>query len=525
MEPKNLPLGIQDFQDFKEGNYIYVDKTEYIYNLVKTYKGFYFFSRPRRFGKSLLISTLQYLFEGRRELFEGLWIDQESPYAWEPHPVVKIDFSKMNNSCPEKLEKDILKRLSEILQDHDIKSNGDSIAMKAANLITGLKKKYDSTVAVLIDEYDKPIITHLGKGKEALEIADKNRSVLKQLFGVLKESDVSGALRFIFLTGVSKFARVSVFSDLNNLNDLTMLPKYASLLGYSTDELKNYFAACIEEFTDELGIPREECLKRMKFWYNGYRFTQKDEKVYNPFSILNVLENRIFKNYWFETGTPSFLVNLIKERSYPVPIMEQLEIRESAFSQYEIEDLSLEALLFQTGYLTIKGRVGRLFRLGYPNQEVKNSFTDYLYDKMVKTRDPNIKNKFTYLADYLDEERIEEFIETVNIILSSITYHQISGQDEPYFHTVFYLMLSASGVEIQTEILTSRGRIDIAVFYPDKIFIIELKCNLSAQEALRQIQKMEYSKKYASEGKRIILMGINFDTDKREAVEWETLEL
>lgn len=525
MVPKKLPLGIQDFEKMRTGNYIYVDKTEYIYNLVKSPLSYNFFSRPRRFGKSLLVSTLKCLFEGKRELFEGLWISEHSPYAWEPHPVVKIDLNEIDNSSADSLERDILKQLDELFEEHDLPTTIESIPVKFTHLIRALEKKYKQSVAVLIDEYDKPIISHLGKGEKALQIADENRSVLKKLFGVLKGQSVSGILRFVFLTGVSKFARVSVFSDLNNLNDLTMLPKYASLLGYSPDELKENFASHITGLAEELGIPRDACLAKMKFWYNGYRFTQKDEKVYNPFSILNVLDNRIFKNYWFESGTPSFLVNLIKEQNYPVPMLEQLEIRESVITQYDIENLTLEPLLFQTGYLTIKGQIGRLFRLSYPNQEVKNSFTDYLYETMVKTGDSNIKNKFTYLADYLAEERLEDFIETVNIILASITYQQISGKDEAYYHTIFYLMLSASGVEIQTEILTSRGRIDIAVFYPGKIFIIELKCNLSADQAIAQIKKMGYPKKFASEGKRIILMGINFDTAKREAVEWKTEEL
>jgi hypothetical protein len=342
---------------------------------------------------------------------------------------------------------------------------------------------------------------------------------------VLKEIEVSERLRLVFITGVSKFSRVSIFSELNNLQDLTMHADYADLLGYTQTELESYFGDWIAEFARRQQTTPEQILLELREWYNGHRFTPKDLLVYNPFSILNVFSEYRFKSFWFETATPSFLVNLIKERDYPIPNLETLEVKETAFSTYELENLRLEALLFQTGYVTIHGFDGLLYKLGYPNQEVKNSFLSYLYDNLVKLADTTLKEQYIRLHQYLAQEDLAPFIETTNAILSAIPYPQISERDEGYFHTVFYLMLSASGVLVHTEPLTSHGRIDIAVEFKDKVYVVELKCNQSAEEAIRQIRQRRYGEKYLQGGRKIFLLGINFDTRERAIKDWrvETL--
>ena len=525
MQRNSLPLGVQDFEKLRNEGSVYVDKTEWIYKLVQPYLGLYFLSRPRRFGKTLLLSTLTCLFEGKRELFKGLWIDSHGDWDWKPHPVVSIDFNRMDHETPDALKKSIHKTLDNIIEENDLKITTDIIPMKFGDIIVALEKKADASVVVLMDEYDKPIHSHLGKGEEEVCIAAKNRDVLKQLFGTLKAFDVAPALRFVFLTGVSKFARVSVFSDLNNLSDLTMNPDYASLLGYTEEELYHYFDDYISELQTARGFGKEKCKTDLRTWYNGYRFSDKELKVYNPFSILCVFANKRFKNYWYETGTPSFLLNLIKSQDYPIPEVEKLELDESSFSTYEIENLRIEALLFQTGYLTIAGHDEYFYTLDYPNQEVKSSFMKNLYYQFTEIKSLRTKDSFKLLAKYLKEEKSAEFISTVNTILASVTYHQLAHQNEPFYHTVFYLMLSASGVEVVTELLTSQGRMDIAVFFEDKIYIIELKCNHDAETAIRQIKEKKYADKYKTHGKRIILMGINFDTEKRELADWKMEEL
>lgn len=520
MAEKFLPVGVQDFEIMRKGNYVYIDKTEYIYQLVRPPQAFYFLSRPRRFGKSLMISTLGCLFEGRKDLFEGLWIHEHGNLEWKKHPVVIIDFNRINHDNPDNLKQSILITLKQIAENNHIKLDLPFISDFFATLIIKLQQKFGHPVTVLIDEYDKPLISHLGKGEEDLAIAIKNRDVLKQFFGVLKDQDVSGALRLVFITGVSKFSRVSIFSDLNNLYDLSMLSQYSTLLGYSEPELEQYFSIFIKRMAKDLKMSYNQCQELLKNWYNGYRFTKKDEKVYNPYSVLSVFENKDFRNYWFETGTPSFLVNLIKQKDYPIPVIEKLMLPEEAFTIYDLERLELEPLLFQTGYITINGFDGIMYELGYPNQEVKVSFLNFVYQQLSLVKDTQLKNAYKLIALHLEKGDLAAFIKLVNEILAAIPYNLIANQAETYYHSLFYLMLSASGVNVHAEMLTSKGRIDIAIELAEKVYIMELKCNQSAAKAIEQIKTMRYMDKYRISGFDINLVGINFDTSKREITDW-----
>ena len=517
---KFLPIGISNFKEMIRGNFVYVDKTQYIYEMVRIPQAFYFLSRPRRFGKSLLVSTLKSLFEGKRELFKDLWINQ-TDWNWEKKLVIVFDFNQISSDTPENLKTGLRVALNDFGQLHGIKLKHELLKEKFKELVVNLKLKSGDKIIILVDEYDKPIIEHIGRGEKHLKIAELNRDILKQFFGVLKGIDVSAALRLVFITGISKFSGVSIFSDLNNLDDLSMKDSYADLSGYTEGELKKYFDGYVNKLATALNIDKSAVYNKIKEWYNGYRFSDRDINVFNPFSVINLLSNDKFKNYWFETATPSFLVNLIKEKQYPVPEIETLKLEEISFSAYDIDYLKLEPLLFQTGYITIRGIEENLYKLGYPNQEVKVAFLDYLYEHLVEVVNPEIKEKYVLLNKYLDQEETEQFIATVNIILSSIPYQHIYDQDEHYYHTAFYLMLSASGALVHTEVHTSIGRIDLEVHFRDKIYIIELKCNQAAEKAIEQIKEKKYFEKHLTGNRKIFLLGINFDTEARRISEWK----
>jgi hypothetical protein len=339
--------------------------------------------------------------------------------------------------------------------------------------------------------------------------------------GVLKGSNVSAALRMAFITGISKFSLANIYSGLNNLNDLTMQDAFSAILGFTEDELHLYFDDKIKILANELKMQTTEIYQKIQDWYNGYCFATKDVNVCNPFSIINLFKFKEFKNYWYETATPTFLINLIKEKKYSIPAIETLHLNEMSFSAYDLDSLEIEPLLFQTGYVTIKDEKEYLYRLGYPNQEVKVSFLSFLYDQIVETPSTAIKEQFTRLHEYLNQNEMNRFIDTVNSILSSIPYQHIYDQDEHYYHTVFYLMLSASGAQVHTEVLTSLGRIDLEVYFEDKIYIIELKCNQPADKAIEQIKQKKYFEKHKDSGKKILLLGINFDTEQRRIVDWK----
>ncbi|MCP4351848.1 MAG: ATP-binding protein [Desulfobacterales bacterium] len=515
-----LPIGVQNFERMRTGNFLYVDKTQYIYEMLRPGQGFYFLSRPRRFGKSLTVSTLRYLFQGKKELFDGLWIADGTEWEWKPHPVVLLDFNGISHDNPENLKLSLQRSLMKTAERYDLLSDASLLKDQFKELILSLYSKTGTPVVILIDEYDKPLIDHLGKGEKALEIAKANREILKYFFGVIKDGEVSTALRLVFITGVSKFSRVSIFSELNNLEDITMSESYADMLGYSQEEVEKYFTPYIRQLSKKTGKPVTETREMLERYYNGYRFSKRDIRVYNPFSVLSALKQEDFRNYWFETGTPTFLVNLLKELDYPVAKIENLQLDEQIFSVYEIERLQPEALLYQTGYITIRDIEDNIYSFQYPNQEVRISFLKFLVFSYIPGNGSD-KSLFLRLSGFLKQENTDAFIETVTAIFASIPYALETKRDEAYFHTVFYLMVCASGVNAQSEIMTCKGRIDLVMEFPDKIYIIEFKCNQSAEAGIAQIRDKGYADRYKQHGKKIILMGINFDTEKRNVSEWK----
>ncbi|GAK55245.1 hypothetical protein U27_02077 [Candidatus Vecturithrix granuli] len=525
MEPlrQKLPVDISSFEKMRTEGYLYVDKTQHIYRMV-TEGTFYFLSRPRRFGKSLLVSTLECLFQGRRDLFEGLWIAEQRDWDWQPHPVIFLDFNEIPGSSSEALREGLAFRLHQIADEFEVTLKAPGIEIFFLQLITSLYKKTGYPVVIVIDEYDKRIIEHLGKGQEHLEIAKGNRDVLKTFFGILKGQSISDKLRLVFLTGVSRFSKVSLFSDLNNLRDISMVESYVEMLGYTQTELEDVFAEQIENFAQKLGRTTAQVLETLAQKYNGYRFCDAPVRVYNPFSVLNAFNDLEFRDYWFESATPSFLVNLLRQEDYNLPQIEGLEVSRTIFTNFELENLWPEALLYQTGYLTIQNVQQGIYTLNYPNQEVKHAFTEALLLGLTARRSPAISSQVLKLPRYLRQEDFSEFFETMQTIFASIPYDIESQRDEAYFHTIFYLMMSASGmVEVQSSVLTSKGRIDLVVQFPEKIYIIEFKCNQSADAALRQIHEKHYTDKYRGSGKKIFLMGINFHQEQRNLEEWKVI--
>jgi hypothetical protein len=508
---KSLPIGIQTFRSFVEGNYIYVDKTKHLYYLIQNYSGIYFLSRPRRFGKSLLLSTLEEIFLGNKELFKDLWI-YTSDYNWKQHPVIRLDFSKQKAETPEQLKTFLIDELNIIAQKYNIILTKTEYFSQFQELVLKLSER--EKVVILIDEYDKPIIDWL----EEPELAGKMRSVLKGFFSILKGNDAH--IRFLLLTGVSKFSKAGVFSDLNHLKDITMHNDYSSMLGITEEELKFCFKEHILDFANTKNISTEDLLEKIRFWYNGYNFSSQGISVYNPFSTLLLFDCKEFKNHWFETGTPTFLIKLMLNKKYDI-LEIPAEVDELQFSSYEIETMKVLPLLFQTGYLTIKkcNLERMIYTLDYPNFEVKRAFLTFFTESFAERE---LSETMLYkLIDNLRENKIDECIIVLRSFFAGVKY-DIQIAQEKYYQTIFYVIFTLLGLKIETEVQTNLGRLD-AVIVDRAIFIFEFKFSdlvsydntIEKQEslskqALGQIKSKKYYEKYLSSGKEIFLIGVAF---------------
>ena len=513
---KPLPVGIQTFGDIIGGGFLYVDKTRWIYELVRYPKGVYFLSRPRRFGKSLLLSTLEAIFRGQRELFAGLWIDG-SDYAWEKHPVVRMDFSQFRVEDAEGLKQALKERLDELAVDHQVRLEQGDYQKRFRDLIRRLAAR--NKVVVLVDEYDKPIIDNIENEEEARRI----REVLKGFYGVLKGLDEY--LRFVLLTGVSKFSKVGVFSGLNNLKDITLDDRYAALLGITQEEVECCFVEHLQAFAESAERPTSELLVEIRRWYNGFGFSKGGVGVYNPFSLLLLFDTRDFRNHWFESGTPTFLIELLKRRGYDVRELEELQVDELAFSSYEVEDLRPVPLLLQTGYLTIKGYdpESRLFTLSYPNFEVENAFLRHLLSTFSGAENGVLGGTLWQLSTALREREWERFFELLQGFFAAIPY-DIQLSQERYYQTVFYLIVKLLGLQVGVEVRTHRGRIDAVMELAEGVFVFEFKVGGTAAAALAQIAERGYVDPYRLCGKPIYSIGVVFGGEERGIVDWQVVE-
>jgi len=508
---KKLPIGVQTFNKLIKENYLYVDKTKEINNLFAEGGQYYFLSRPRRFGKSLLISTLKEIFSGNKELFKGLWIYDK--LAWEKHPVIQLDFLGLEYGSREALIDTLEYMVNQNAKTHGVRLKEKGHDKRFRELVVELSKK--NKVVILVDEYDKPLIDFI----EKKEIAKVNRDVLKTFYGAIKGADEY--LKFVFITGVSKFSKVSIFSDLNNLRDITVSDSFSTMLGYTEEELLHYFDDGIKEMADE---KKEELLADIRKWYNGYSWDGK-QSVYNPLSILYLFQEKRFGNYWFSTGTPTFLIKSIKENKIDVKRIENYETTKLLFDSYEVERFNMFALLFQTGYLTIKeieevSRTQTIYRLSYPNEEVREAFLDYLAADYTGKL-PNEMGVLVYkLQKAIVNTDIDEFFTVLKSIFASVPYDIFIEERESYYHTVIYLILRLLGVNIKAEVETNIGRIDGVLETETHVFVMEFKVG-KASEALKQIKEMKYYEPYLPTSKKIKIIGVGFDVEERSIKEYQ----
>lgn len=507
MTPVKLPIGIQDFEKIISDSYTYIDKTKLIYRMISE-GTYYFLSRPRRFGKSLLVSTLATIFAGKRSFFEGLWIDN-SDWDWQPYPIIRLDMSAVNNESSDMLERSLSRTLHTIAANHQLTLSGETSSDYLTDLITQLAVQ--QRVVVLIDEYDKPLIDQL----DYLHVVKANRDILRRFYSVLKTLD--HYLKFVFLTGVSKFSKVSVFSGLNNLNDLTMSNDYSALLGFTKQELEQNFAADIQSLAHTNSMPLEECYDKIKQWYNGYKFSKYGELVYNPFSTLKLLHSKDFGAYWFETGTPTFLIKLIQKREFDLLELDQIEISADAFSSFEIEELPVIPILYQTGYLTIQhyDSATDSYSLGYPNREVGINFSKRLINYFANS---NIKaegyiNQLHRNMSALTWDHAQ-FFSIISELLALIPYDLYLKQ-EKHYQSLFYLIIKLAGISVNAEVNTQRGRVDAVIDMKDKIIIFEFKLDQSAQVAIEQIKNQKYYQFFFDRNVPIYLVGVNFNSHLR----------
>ncbi len=474
----------------------------------------YFLSRPRRFGKSLLVSTLDEIFSGNKELFKGLWI-YKSDWKWEKYPVIRIDMSNIKIKTASELEKRLLKMVNNTGKKFDIKIEDDVYYGAFSELIEKIAELSEKKkVVILIDEYDKPIIDNITNTKEVVEIRD----ILKGFYGVMKAED--RYIRFIFMTGVSKFSKAGVFSELNNLTDITMIPQYATMLGIREEEMERYFAEHIEGMAKELKISKKEVIEKIRDWYNGYCFSKDSERVYNPFSTMMALQYKKFSNWWFETGTPRFLIDLIKEKDYDLTEI-PAEVNSMAFSTYEVDRLKILPLLFQTGYLTITAYDEKKgsYILDYPNKEVKQSFTEVLLEEIGGIE--SSRGLIDAIREKIEANDIEGMMKEIKYVLMNLPYPLREGKHK-YYQSVVYLIFLLLGYEVKTEVARYRGRIDVEVEVGGRVYIFEIKIDGGAEEGIKQARERGYGEKHRDKEVWLIGIGINsFAKSGAEAIEWK----
>jgi len=511
---KKLPIGIQSFEEIRKENYYYVDKTHFVEKLASEGK-YYFLSRPRRFGKSLFLDTLRQAFLGKKELFKGLYL--ETHWDWsKKYPVIYIDFAEGVIDSVDTLCKTIESILRRHGRLYGITCEEDLINLRFRELVEKVSEKYDQKVVVLIDEYDKPILDRIKDRKLAIEI----REVLKNFYGVLKPLDAY--LKFVFITGVSKFSKVSLFSGLNQLNDITLDEKYATVCGYTQSEFERVF----EERLSNVDLEKIRC------WYDGYSWL--GEPVYNPFDILLYLDKLEFRPYWFETGTPTFLIKLMDERRYYLPRLARLKVGEELIGSFDIDLINPENLLFQTGYLTIVSKETELgtivYTLSFPNKEVEISFNNCLLDYLVQDYYRKEENK-SALRNAIRGNDLEGVKKIFISFFSSIPHDWYRRNEiykyEGYYASVVYTYFSASGFNVVVEDATSVGKIDMTVFYEDRVYIMEFKVvELEGEgKAIAQLKEKRYWEKYADKAGKIYLIGIEFSRETRNIAEFDVEEV
>lgn len=512
------PIGIQNFKKIREDGYTYVDKTALIHRLATT-GTYYFLSRPRRFGKSLLVSTMEAYFKGKKELFKDLAIESLEK-DWIEYPVLHLDLNGSKYMYPEDLIVLLSQHLDSWEKEYCITARYNAIEARFKDVINAAYEKTGNKVVILIDEYDKPIVNNLDKN----ELSDYYRAVLQGFYGVIKS--MGKQTKFCFLTGVSKIGKLSVFSTLNNLTDISLNSDYTDICGISEKELKDYFDGSVSELALTHSLTKDECYGKLKKMYDGYHFCEGSEGIYNPFSILNTFYARQFREYWFETGTPTLLVNVMKQTSFDVTTLSD-NVVVSTDDLNGMQDIRNRPvpLFFQTGYLTIKDydREFQEYTLGFPNDEVKNGFLRFIYSYYVPVNPAEGNTTTSKMARALRAGKPDEFMRILDVIFSGTTY-QIEINSERSFQQAMYIIMELLGEHVEAERHTSNGRIDLLLQTKDYIYIVELKINNTADVALQQIEEKGYAKPFSDDSRKIFKIGVSFSTGNRRIEEWKVIE-
>lgn len=509
------PIGIQNFEKIRTEDFLYVDKTAEIYKLAKEGR-YYFLSRPRRFGKSLLVSTMEAYFSGRKELFSGLAIEKLEA-EWKQHPVLHLDLSGVSYTDESVLERVLSDKLAKWETLYGAVNTSDILGLRFKEVIEAAYNKTGNQVAILIDEYDKPIIDNLGNEPTLSHL----RSTLQGFYSVMKSMDAR--IRFGFLTGVTKIGKMSVFSGLNNLNDISMIPDYVDICGVSETELHEYFDESISELSSANEMSKEECYVKLKSMYDGYHFCEDSIGIYNPFSLLNTFQNKKFREYWFETGTPGFLVEVMRKTSFDVTTLENQTVDSTLMSNADAIFENPVPYLFQSGYLTITGYndMFRLYQLGFPNQEVKNGFLNCLLKYYVPMSPDMSGTTLIYqLWHSITEGNPKLFMQILSSLFANTSY-QIQGETEKDFQYAMYIISALLGEYVQVERTTSNGRIDLIIQTKEFIYIFELKVNADADVALRQIAEKGYARPFECDSRKLFKIGVNFSTATRRIEDWK----
>lgn len=509
------PIGIQNFEKIRTEDFLYVDKTAEIYKLAKEGR-YYFLSRPRRFGKSLLVSTMEAYFSGRKELFSGLAIEKLEA-EWKQHPVLHLDLSGVSYTDESVLERVLSDKLAKWETLYGAVNTSDILGLRFKEVIEAAYNKTGNQVAILIDEYDKPIIDNLGNEPTLSHL----RSTLQGFYSVMKSMDAR--IRFGFLTGVTKIGKMSVFSGLNNLNDISMIPDYVDICGVSETELHEYFDESISELSSANEMSKEECYVKLKSMYDGYHFCEDSIGIYNPFSLLNTFQNKKFREYWFETGTPGFLVEVMRKTSFDVTTLENQTVDSILMSNADAIFENPVPYLFQSGYLTITGYndMFRLYQLGFPNQEVKNGFLNCLLKYYVPMSPDMSGTTLIYqLWHSITKGNPKSFMQILSSLFANTSY-QIQGETEKDFQYAMYIISALLGEYVQVERTTSNGRIDLIIQTKEFIYIFELKVNADADVALRQIDEKGYARPFEGDSRKLFKIGVNFSTATRRIEDWK----
>ena len=527
---RKLPIGVQSFKDLREKEFLYVDKTEYVFRLASASK-VYFLSRPRRFGKSLFLSTLEAYFLGQKELFKGLVIEKleeaekENREIWQKYPILYFDFNVGKYDCIETLNTNFNIFLSELEKKYGANEAENNFEKRFEGIIKRAYEKTGKQVVILIDEYDKPLLQTMGVNEE---LNTEYKAVLKAFYSVLKSNDEY--IRFAFLTGVTKFSKISIFSDLNNLNDISLNPEFSAICGISQEELVETFRPEIETLAKKNELKYEDCIAALKKRYDGYCFSYETETMYNPFSLLNVFFSKRFEDYWFATGTPTFLVNELKRENYNIPHLDgNVEMSSAFLSDYRAGVDSIIPVLFQSGYLTIKGydKEYKMYRLGFPNEEVRYGFLYNLLPEYSNISFTNTSFNVVQFTKDLRAGKVDEFMQRLKSIMASLPYDTVKKDTdksialrEHNFQVCIYLVFALMGQFVEVETPSSAGRTDCLVKTEKAIYIFEFKLKESAEVALKQIKEKNYAERYKADNKKIVLIGVSFNAENNTVSEW-----